>query len=444
MNIASIHDRTNRDLIARMDRTAGTSRSGPVIEITGTIVRARVPDVRLGEMCLIERSGPGDVMPAEVVGFDQNGALLVPLGRLTHVCQNSIVKPAGFDVHVPVGDLVRGRVVNALGEPIDGCGPLDAAQRAPMVAEPPNPLSRRPFGRVFDTGVRAIDTMLTIGEGQRIGIFAAAGAGKSTLMAMICRNVDADVRVLALIGERGWEVSQFIERDLGPEAMSKSTVVVSTSDQPALLRLKAAYTATAIAENARREGKRVVLLMDSVTRFARALREVGIAAGEPVGRQGYPASVFATLPQLFERAGNDTNGSITAFYTVLVAGDDLEEPIADESISLLDGHIILSRKLAERGHYPAIDVRQSVSRWMTKLVTKNHQETARRAKETIALYEDNYDKFACGVYEEGTDPRLDSARSRYPVIMDFLKQPEHEFSERENGVARLDSLVAGG
>ncbi|HEY8668236.1 MAG TPA: FliI/YscN family ATPase, partial [Tepidisphaeraceae bacterium] len=293
----------------------GVERSGYVTAVTGTVIRAIVPDVRIGEICRIERAGMPP-LEAEVVGFDRQDVVLLPLGRLEAIAIKAFVAPSGAAPTVPAGPAVRGRVLDAMGQPIDGLGPINSAQRAPMVAPPPNPLHRVRITKPISTGVRAIDGLLTLGRGQRVGIFAAAGVGKSTLLSMIARNVEADSVVLALIGERGREVVGFLEDDLGEEGMKKSTVVVSTSDQPALLRLKAAYTATAIAEEARRRGEQVVLMMDSVTRFARALREVGLAAGEPPGRQGYPASVFATLPTLFERAGNDEYGSITALYTV--------------------------------------------------------------------------------------------------------------------------------
>jgi FliI/YscN family ATPase len=309
-----------------------------------------------------------------------------------------------------------------------------------MIVPPPNPLQRARITQPLSTGVKALDAMLTIGIGQRVGIFAAAGGGKSTLLSMIARNVEADSVVLALIGERGREVLGFLQDDLGEEGLKKSTVVVSTAEQPSLLRLKAAYTATAIAEEARRRGERVVLMMDSVTRFARALREVGLAAGEPPGRQGYPASVFATLPVLFERAGNDNNGSITALYTVLVAGDDLEEPVADETISLLDGHIILSRKLAARGHYPAIDVLRSKSRLMHEITTKEHRKAAQEASQVMALYEENYDKISVGVYESGSDERVDNAIARIRDVEAFLRQERHEVLTYEQSVEELKGM----
>ncbi|HEY8747721.1 MAG TPA: FliI/YscN family ATPase [Tepidisphaeraceae bacterium] len=417
----------------------GVERSGYVTAVTGTVIRAIVPDVRIGEICRIERAGMPP-LEAEVVGFDRQDVVLLPLGRLEAIAIKAFVAPSGAAPTVPAGPAVRGRVLDAMGQPIDGLGPINSAQRAPMVAPPPNPLHRVRITKPISTGVRAIDGLLTLGRGQRVGIFAAAGVGKSTLLSMIARNVEADSVVLALIGERGREVVGFLEDDLGEEGMKKSTVVVSTSDQPALLRLKAAYTATAIAEEARRRGEQVVLMMDSVTRFARALREVGLAAGEPPGRQGYPASVFATLPTLFERAGNDEYGSITALYTVLVAGDDLEEPVADETISLLDGHIILSRKLAARGHYPAIDVIRSKSRLMDEITDKSHRAAARRAGQVLAVYEENYDKISVGVYETGSDERVDESIERIRDVEGYLRQEKHGPQSLTQSVNELETL----
>ncbi|MGA2498837.1 MAG: FliI/YscN family ATPase [Tepidisphaeraceae bacterium] len=395
------------------------SRSGYVTAVTGTIVRAAIPDVRVGELCRIER-GAEPPLDAEVIGFDRQDILLVPLGRIDSIPYKARVEPVGSAPTVPCGALVCGRVLDAVGHPLDNGPGLANAERTPLMAPPPHALNRIPINQPLSTGVRPIDGLLTIGRGQRVGIFAGAGVGKSTLLSAIARNADADTIVLALIGERGREVRGFIEDDLKKEGMAKSTVVVSTSDQPALLRLRAAYTATAIAESARAKGHRVVLMMDSVTRFARALRDVGLAAGEPPGRQGFPASVFATLPLLFERAGNDEYGSITAFYTVLVTGDDMSEPVADETKSLLDGHIVLSRKLAQRQHYPAIDISQSVSRVMNAVITPRHRKLAEYLKEIISVYEQNEDKITLGLYVEGTDERIDRARNRIKDVQAFL------------------------
>lgn len=414
----------------------GLRRSGRVTEVIGTIVRAAVPEVHIGELCRIRRPDDSE-LDAEVVGFDRQDALLMPLGMMETISAGATVVPSGGKPTVPCGEGVRGRVLDALGEPLDGLGPILAGERTTLMRQPPNPLLRARIEEPIQTGVRAIDGMLTMGRGQRIGIFAAAGGGKSTLLSMIARNVDADRVVLALIGERGREVRGFLEDDLGPEGMKKSTIVVSTADQSALLRLRAAYTATAIAEAARDRGERVVLLMDSVTRFARALRDVGLAAGEPPGRQGFPASVFARLPVLFERAGNSEHGSITAFYTVLVAGDDMEEPIADETMSLLDGHIILSRKIAERNQYPAIDILASKSRLMHELVTPEHAQAAGRALLALSTYTQNYDKISMGLFDPPTAEEAELAERGQQVPRELLVQDRYEVASFADTLQRL-------
>lgn len=428
------------------DSKVGPTRWGHVIAVQGPLVRAAVPDIHIGEYCQIERPGHRDgPLNAEVIGFDRDGALLMPLGPLTGVLVKTKVWSIGTSFLIPAGKQVRGRIIDALGRPIDGKPALTA--NWPLMADAPTPMSREVIRHALPTGVRAIDAMLTVGIGQRVGIFAGAGVGKSTLLSMIARGTQADTVVLALIGERGREVRQFIEDDLGAEGIGKSTVVVSTSDQPPMLRLKAAYTATAIAEEARSRGERVLLMMDSVTRFARALREIGLAAGEPPGRQGYPASVFATLPTLFERAGNDDKGSITAFYTVLVAGNDFTEPVCDETISLLDGHIVLSAKLGARGHFPAIDLaglesdRPSVSRVMTNVVPREHVVAAGRVRKVLKAYLENYDKITCGVYEHGSDPRIDYAITHIDPVNAFLRQGTHSLCKFEDAVQQVTKLL---
>lgn len=403
----------------------GVVRVGRVVAVTGTVIRAELPDVRVGELVRIARKSGGD-LDAEVIGFDKAGALLMALGRADAVEANARVTPAGAVLSVPCGPGVRGRVIDALGRPIDGRGDIAGAQRAALSAAPPHPLLRARMREALGTGIRAVDSCLTVARGQRVGVFAAAGVGKSTLLGSIARHVEADLIVLALVGERGREVAGFIEDDLGDGGLSRAVVVVSTSDQPALLRLKAAHTAMAIAEEARAAGQHVVLLMDSVTRFARALREVGLAASEAPGRQGFPASVFAELPRLFERAGCDEKGSITAFFTVLVAGDDLEEPVADETMGLLDGHVILSRALAARGRYPAVDVVRSKSRLMEDVVSPEHLAAAQRLIRIVATHERNYDKISCNIYERGTDPEIDEAIERIGDAERFLAQRRDE------------------
>lgn len=436
-------------LLEKFDRALASRERAPlkwghVTAVTGILIRAAVPDVRLGEVCRVERPGQ-EPLEAEVVGFDAEGVLLMPLGELTGIPVRTKVWPAGESARAPSGESACGRVLDALGRPIDGGPPLAADW--PVMAGPPDPLRRALIDAPLQTGVRAIDATLTVGQGQRVGIFSGAGVGKSTLLSMIARNVAADRVVLALIGERGREVRPFIEQDLGEAGLKRTTVVVSTSDQPPMLRLKSAYTATAIAEAARARGQRVLLMMDSVTRFARALREIGLAIGEPPGRQGYPASVLATLPRLFERAGNSERGSITAFYTVLVAGNDFTEPVADETMSLLDGHIVLSSRLAARGHFPAIDLagldsdRPSVSRLMPQVASADHVLAATRIRKVLKTYEDNYDKITCGLYAPGSDPRVDYALKHISQVQKFLRQPTDRCDSFEQTVAAAVSLL---
>ncbi|MCG8566392.1 MAG: type III secretion system ATPase SctN, partial [Desulfobacterales bacterium] len=357
---------------------------GRVEKVVGTIIHAVVPGVKVGELCLLKNPWEDWELKAEVVGFAKRVALLTPLGDLQGVSHATEVIPTG-DIHsVPVGDDLLGRVLNGLGEPIDGGPPLKPQDYYPVYADPPNPMQRRIIDKPISLGLRVMDGILTCGEGQRMGIFAAAGGGKSTLLSCLIKGAEADICVLALIGERGREVREFLEHDLGPEGMKKAVIVCSTSDRSSMERLKAAYVATAVAEYFRDQGKAVLLMMDSVTRFGRALREIGLAAGEPPTRRGYPPSVFSSLPKLMERAGNSDKGSITALYTVLVEGDDMTEPIADETRSILDGHIILSRKLAAANHYPAIDVQASVSRVMNSIVGPEHKENAQKLRKVLA------------------------------------------------------------
>jgi type III secretion system H+-transporting two-sector ATPase len=427
------------DYLDRIEEVVPIGIRGRVVEVTGLVIKARVPGVRIGELCTIETPLRDVPVSAEVVGFKSDLVYLMALGDLTGLGPDSEVLPTGQVMTVRAGKALLGRVLDGLGEPFDGLGPIALTQTAqyPIYAAPPDPMKRKRVLTALPVGVRAMDGLLTVGEGQRIGIFAAAGGGKSTLLGMLARNTAADVNVIALIGERGREVRDFMEESLGPEGLARSVVVVATSDQPTLVRLKAAYVATAIAEYFRDRGDRVVLIMDSVTRFARSQREVGLAIGEPPARAGFPPSVFAILPRLLERAGNSDKGSITAFYTVLVEGDDMTEPVADEVRSILDGHIILSRDLSARGHFPAIDVLRSASRVFTAVTSPEHQKAAGKVRELIASYERNRDLLLLGAYKPGTDARVDEAVERYPRIEAFLRQGTHEKDAFDATIKRM-------
>ncbi len=415
--------------------------SGRVVEVVGLIIESDGPNARVGDLCWIQ--GDQGRVAGEVVGFRGERTLLMPLGELHGVRPGCLVTGTGTCLRVPAGPEMLGRVVDGLGRPIDGLGPFATDKRVPIHAAPPNALDRKMIDKPLETGVRAIDGMLTLGKGQRIGIFAGSGVGKSTLLGMIARNCRADVNVIALIGERGREVREFIENDLGPEGLARSVVVCATSDQPALLRIKAAMAATAVAEFFRDQGGSVVLMMDSVTRFAMAQREVGLAVGEPPSTKGYTPSVFALLPKLMERAGNGETGSITALYTILVEGDDTNEPIADATRSILDGHIVLSRKLTSRGHYPPIDVMNSLSRTMPMTVPLEHIAYSRELREMIANYYDIEDLVSIGAYKAGTKPSADKAIQRWDDINKFLRQDKAEATTFEDTVDQLRETVEG-
>jgi type III secretion protein N (ATPase) len=416
---------------------------GRVTQVTGTIIKAVVPGVQIGELCLLRSPGNADELRAEVVGFAGKDALLTPMGGMYGISSNTEVIPTGKMQMVPVGPGLLGRVLNGMGEPLDTRtrGPLQVSEYYPVYQDAPDPLSRRIISQPLALGVRALDGLLTCGEGQRMGIFAAAGGGKSTLLSMLVKGADVDVTVLALVGERGREVREFLENDLGPEGVAKSVIVVATSDRPSMERAKASYVATAIAEYFRDQGKRVLLLMDSVTRFARAQREIGLAAGEPPTRRGFPPSVFATLPQLMERVGQSDKGFITALYTVLVEGDDMTEPVADETRSILDGHIILSRKLASANHYPAIDILASASRVMNAVVDREHKAAAGRVRELMAKYEEVELLVKIGEYKKGSDPLADEALKKIDAIRAFLRQGTQERVAFEETVQAMKRLV---
>jgi flagellum-specific ATP synthase len=426
-----------------IERVAGTDTmpsSGRVIRTVGLLIESAGPRASVGEICEIAGSSSNTRLPVQVVGFREGTLLSVPLGDTAGVRPGDRIMARSGAVSVGVGQELLGRVVDALGRPLDD-GPLRTTTRYPLHPAPINPMDRDPIVAPLGTGVRAIDAVLTCGRGQRIGLFGGSGVGKSTLMGMLTRGTAADVTVMALVGERGREVRGFLDHDLGPEGRKRSVVVVSTSDNPPLLRMRAAYTATTIAEYFRDQGLNVLLLMDSVTRFAMAQREVGLAAGEPPTTKGYPPSVFALLPSLLERAGNVRGrGSITAMYTVLVDGDDHNEPIADAVRSILDGHIVLSRDLASRHHYPPIDVLQSVSRTMPEVTEVGHRRKAGQLRDWMAAIRDSEDLVSVGAYVAGSTPRIDEARARREAIEHFLCQSSDTLCGFTDAVAALDAL----
>lgn len=427
-------------ILGRLEEVELTTVNGRITETVGMLIKAIVPNVKIGELCLIKREG--EPLRAEVVGFTRDEVFLSPLGEMTGIGPSSEVIPTHLPLSIKVGPKLLGRVLNGVGEPLDVAtkGPLDVHELWSVYRSPPDPLKRKRVSEPISVGVRAIDGVLTTGLGQRVGIFAAAGGGKSTTLGMIARNATADVNVISLIGERGRELRDFIEKDLGPEGLKRSVLVISTSDQASQLRLNAAYVGTAIAEYFRDQGKSVILMMDSVTRFARALREVGLAAGEPPARAGYTPSVFSTLPKLLERAGNSDKGSITGFYTVLVAGDDMNEPVADEVRSILDGHIILSSELARQFHYPAIDVLSSASRVMPSIVPKEHMQLAGKIREVLANYKKNELLIKIGEYKRGQDKAGDFAIDYIDKVNKFLKQGVEEKCTFQETMQLLRSL----
>ena len=413
---------------------------GRVTKIVGLTIESLGPNVRVGELCTISTPDKSYRILSEVVGFRENLILLMPLDEVVGIGPGCVVEAIGHELQVAVGNHLLGRVVDGLGKPMDQLESLYSNELYPIENGAPDPLTRARIKDVLPLGVKAVDGLLTVGKGQRVGIFAGSGVGKSTLLGMIARNTKADVNVIALIGERGREVREFIEKDLGEEGLKRSVIVVATSDKPALIRQKAAKTATAIAEYFRDQGRDVMLMMDSLTRFSMAQREIGLAIGEPPVSRGYTPSVFAVLPKLLERAGNSDKGSITALYTVLVDGDDMNEPITDAARGILDGHIVLSRRLANRNHYPAIDILQSISRVMSDVADDEHKKYANKLKSTLAIYNDAEDLINIGAYAKGSNPEIDYAIEHIGGIKDYLTQYTHEQFDFGDEVAMLGEL----
>ncbi|WP_274361482.1 flagellar protein export ATPase FliI [Paenibacillus thermotolerans] len=418
--------------------------NGKVTQVIGLTVESEGPDTKLGDICYIYPGKGASPVQAEVVGFRNNKVILMPFGELTSVGPGCDVVGTGKPLTVKVGHELLGKVLDGLGNPLDGSLLPARMQEMPANNAPVSPLKRPRVLTPLSVGVRCIDGLLTVGKGQRVGIFAGSGVGKSTLLGMIARNTEADVNVIGLIGERGREVLDFIERDLGPEGLARSVVVVATSDQPALIRMKGALIATAIAEYFRDRGLNVMMMMDSVTRYATALREVGLAVGEPPATRGYTPSVFANLPKLLERAGTSPKGSITAFYTVLVDGDDMNEPIADTVRGILDGHIVLDRKLAGRGHYPSIDVLSSVSRVMSEVAPKEQIQAANRFKQLLSIYRESEDLINIGAYKTGSNPEIDTSIQYIGQIWDYAKQDVDEKTTLGDAADRLVHQFLGG
>jgi type III secretion protein N (ATPase) len=428
--------------LSQLDEAEQVEIRGRVSEVTGLVVRASVPEAAVGDLVHIDRER-GERLPAEVVGFADEDVVLMPLGSLDGIGPGAQVEATGEPLTIQCGEPLLGRVVDGLGRPIDEGPPLVGPEFEDwkIMRQPPHPLRRDRITEPLQTGIRVIDGLLTMGRGQRVGLFAGSGVGKSVLMGQAARGTDADVNVICLVGERGREVRDFLEETLGEEGRRKSVVVVATSDEPSLIRLKSCFVATAIAEWFRDvQGLDVLLLMDSATRFARAQREVGLAAGEPPAREGYPPSVFSMLPKLLERAGNSEHGSLSALYTVLVAGGDMEEPIADEVRGIVDGHFVLSRELASRNHWPAMDVLHSLSRVMDQVASEEHVEAAGRFRETLSTYEQKRDLISLGAYEYGTDPEVDFAIDMVEEMEDLLQQGMEEFSTMDETVEWLLDL----
>lgn len=424
-----------------IDETDPVKINGKVTDVIGFVIVSNGPNVSLGEVCsIIDKSGK-EICQSEVVGFKNGKVLSIALGVVQNISPSCQIIPLGKSFSVGVGEKLLGRVIDGFGNPIDDKGEIEYNSMRQVFRDPPNPLTRKRINEPLQTGIRAIDGLLTIGKGQRVGIFAGSGVGKSVLLGMMARYTNAEVNVIVLVGERGREVREFIEKDLGPEGLKRSVIIVATSDKPSLARIKAAYIGTTIAEYFRDLGKDVVLMMDSITRFAHAQREVGITVGEPPTTKGYTPSVFAILPKLLERAGTSSTGSITGFYTVLVDGDDLSDPIADSVRSILDGHFVLSRKLANKGQFPAIDPLQSISRVMPDIIPEDHRKRAVEFNEILAAYREAEDLINIGAYVKGSNPLIDHALSKIQSLRKFLKQDINETANYDSTIKYLEQII---
>ena len=427
--------------IRRVQQAETIGHTGKIENIVGMSIEASGSRAAVGDICRIYNGDSGGQIPAEVVGFKNDRVLLMPYSEMTGISSGNFVRNTGHQLRMRVGPFLKGRIINALGQPIDDKGTFEGGDSYSIGSAYINPLSRPPIREKMEFGVKAIDGLLTIGKGQRMGIFAGSGVGKSTLLGMIAKNVKADINVIALVGERGREVLEFVEKDLGEEGMRRSVLVVATSDQPAMLRMKCPSVATGIAEYFRDQGYDVLLMMDSLTRFAMAQREIGLAIGEPPVARGYTPSIYAELPKLLERSGNFRRGSITAIYTVLVEGDDTNEPIADTVRGILDGHIVLSRQLAAQNHYPAIDIGASISRLMVELVDQEHRQLASRLRDILSVYNQNADLVSIGAYKSGTNPKLDFALTKIDEINGFLMQGTTEAFSYEQCLGELSKIL---
>ncbi len=425
----------------RIEQTNTITRYGKVRQVVGLVIESDGPSVSIGRLCQIENLDTGSKIQAEVVGFRENRVLLMPLGSISGVAPGAIVTSTSSQLRIPCGEALIGRVLGGLGQPIDGKGPIHAESSYPVINQPIPPLKRKRIEEPIHTGIKVIDLTTTVGKGQRVGIFSGSGVGKSVLLGMIARGSSAQVNVLALIGERGREVREFIENDLGEEGMKRSVVIAVTSDQPALVRIKGAQVATAIAESFRDAGIDVLLMMDSLTRVAMAQREIGLAVGEPPATKGYTPSVFALLPQLLERAGQSSTGSLTGLYTVLVEGDDLNEPVSDMARSILDGHVALSRKLASMNQYPAVDVLDSISRVMKDIISPEDVELAGRVREIVSTYRDAEDLINIGAYAKGSNPKIDIAIQKIDKINQLFRQGIGEMADYQTAREQLRQII---